>query len=170
MDERQEANAGRVAMIVLMVVMLGALGVLAWEYIRTQEVTNTPAIVVLIGTGALFFVLERIFGAEAPRNFFGQELPTGSSPQEKAERRRAYAVDAGLFAVAITAMTFGGIFLLGDTTDLDVLPVSGAPGLALLAVLELVGGGLIYYAITWALGESAARGVEKKLDRLEAGV
>ena len=168
MDERQELNAGRAAMIVLMVLVLGALGVLGWEYIRTQEVTNTPAMVVMLGAGGLFFILERVFGAEAPRTFFGHELPTGTSREERNERLRAYAVDAALFAVAMTALTFGAIYLLGDTASLDMLPVDGAAGLALLAGLELVGGGLIYFAINWILGESAARGVEKKLARLEA--
>ena len=165
MDERQELNAGRSAMIVLAVVMLGALGVLAWEYIRTQDVTNTAAIVVLLGTGGLFLLLQRMHGAEAPRSVLGHELPTGPTPQEKAERRRAYLIDSVLFAGAMTVLTFGGI-LMGDASDL--LPIEGPLGLLLLAVLEFVGGGLIFYAITYLLGESASRSVEKKLARLEA--
>lgn len=165
MDERQELNAGRAAMIVLAVLMIGCVAVLGWEYLRTQEVTNTAAIVVMLGAGGLFVLIQRMFGAEAPRTFLGQELPTGSSAAEKAGRRRAYAVDAGLFAVAMTGLTFGGI-LLGDATDL--LPIEGPLGLALLAALELVGGFAIFYAFNWVLGESAARGVEKKLSRLEA--
>lgn len=167
MDERQELNAGRAAMIVLAVLMIGCVGILGWEYVRTDEVTNTAAIVVMLGAGGLFVVLQRMFGAEAPRSFLGHELPTGSTPQEKTERRRAYAIDAGLFAIAMTVLTFGGL-LLGDLTDLEILPVGGAAGLALLAVLELVGGFVIFYAFTWFMGESAARGVEKKLARLEA--
>ena len=35
MDERQELNAGRAAMLVLLVIVLGSLAVLTWEYIRT---------------------------------------------------------------------------------------------------------------------------------------
>lgn len=167
MDERQELNAGRAAMIVLFLLMMGAVTVLGWEYLRTREVTNTAAVVVLLGAGGLFVLLERTFGAEAPRTLLGAELPTGQTPEERAQRRRAYLVDSGLFAVAMTALTFGGL-LLGDTQGLDVLPVDGAAGLALLAVLELVGGGLIYYVITWILGESAARSAEKRLARLEA--
>lgn len=164
MDERQELNAGRAAMIVLALLMIGCVAVLGWEYVRTQEVTNTAAIVVMLGAGGLFVAMQRMFGAEAPRSFLGHELPTGPTPQEKAERRRAYAIDSGLFAIAMTVLTLGGI-LMGDATDL--LPIQGPAGLALLAVLELVGSFVIFYAFTWSMGESAARSVEKKMARLE---
>ncbi|WP_016996024.1 hypothetical protein [Kocuria atrinae] len=168
MDERQELNAGRSAMIVLSVVMFGAVAVLAWEYIRTQEVTNTAAIVVLLGTGGLFLLLQRMHGAEVPRSALGHELPTGSTPQEKSERRRTYAIDAAMFAIALTALTLAGIYLVGDTSSLDILPVGGTAGIGLLVALELIGGGLIFYAFNWVMGESAARSVEKRLRKLEA--
>lgn len=156
-------------MIVLSLVMFGAVVVLAWEYIRTQEVTNTAAVVVLLGTGGLFVLLQRMYGAEVPRSVLGKELPTGAAPEDKVERRRTYAVDAALFAVALTTLTLAGIFLIGDTSTLAALPVDGAAGLVLLVALELVGGGLIFYAFNWVMGESAARSVEKKLRKLEAG-
>lgn len=167
MDERQELNAGRSAMIVLAVVMMGAVGVLGWEYLTTREVSNTPAIVVLLGTGGLFVLLQRMYGAEAPRTVLGKELPTGPSAAEVAERRRAYAVDAALFAGGLTVLTLGGL-LIGDPGFLEFLPVGGAAGIALLVLLELVGGGLIFYAFNWLLGESASRSVEKRIARLEA--
>lgn len=168
MDERQELNAGRAAMITLMLICLGALGVLTWEYIRTQEVTNTAAIVVLLGAGGLFWLFNRMFGAEAPRSVLGQELPTGSTPEEKQQRRRSYAIDAGLFSVALAAMSVGGL-ALGDAAAFGEVPeiMQGPAGMAIAGVASLVIGFAIFYGFNYLSGEQQARAVERKLDRLE---
>ncbi|XVX19452.1 hypothetical protein ACQP1U_14225 [Actinomycetota bacterium] len=172
MDERQEINAGKAALIALALICMGALGVLAWEYVRTDDVTNTGAVVVLLVSGGLFAVLQRMFGAEAPRSVLGTELPTGPSPEETATRRRSYALDAALFAVALLVMAIAG-FAMGDTAALrDSLPfaASGPAMLALFAAIDLVVSFVFFYAVNWFMGESAARSVEKRLARLEAGV
>ena len=168
MDERQELNAGRAAMITLMLICLGALGVLTWEYIRTQEVTNTAAIVFLLGAGGLFWLFNRMFGAEAPRSVLGQELPTGSTPEEKQQRRRSYAIDAGLFSVALAAMSVGGL-ALGDAAAFGEVPeiMQGPAGMAIAGVASLVIGFAIFYGFNYLSGEQQARAVERKLAKLE---
>ena len=99
MDERQELNAGRASMIVLGVIALIALGVLAWEYITTKDVTNGWAIATLLGSGALLALLMRTMGGpETPRTLLGTELPTGSSAAETAERRKWYLIDSVAFS------------------------------------------------------------------------
>ena len=81
MDERQELNAGKAAMIVLMLVVLVALGVLVQDYLADHEVTNGWAIATVLGAGGLFVLLNHLFGAEAPKDLLGRELPTGDTPQ-----------------------------------------------------------------------------------------
>ncbi|MCE1179202.1 MAG: hypothetical protein LWW86_09290 [Micrococcales bacterium] len=150
---------------------MGALGVLAWEYIRTSEVTNTGAVLVLLASGGLFAVLQRMFGAEAPRSVLGAELSTGPSPEEVATRRRSYALDAALFAVALLVLAIAG-FAMGDTAALRdslAFAASGPAVLALFAAIDLVVTFALFYAVNRFLGESAARAVERRLARLEAG-
>lgn len=168
MDERQELNAGRAAMITLMVVCLGALGVLVWDYLQDEEVTNTGAIIVLLGSGGLFWLFNRMFGAEAPRSVLGHELPTGPTPEEKAVRRRSYALDAGLFSVALAVLSVGGL-LLGDTQGMGELPAAlqGTTGLVVGALLSLVAGFVVFFGLNYLGGEQQARAVERKLARLE---
>lgn len=64
MDERQQVTAGKAALITLALICLGSLGFLAWEYLRTGEVTNTPAVLILVGSAGLFALIQRMFGAE----------------------------------------------------------------------------------------------------------
>ena len=78
MDERQELNAGRASMIVLGVIALIALGVLAWEYITTKDVTNGWAIATLLGSGALLALLTRTMG--------GPEIPPHAAGHRTAHR------------------------------------------------------------------------------------
>ena len=167
MDERQTINAGKAALITLAVVALGALGMLVWEYFRTKDVTNTAAVAVLLTAGGLFWMFERMFGAEAPRTMLGRELPTGATPDERARRRNAYASDAALFALATTILG-AGAFMLGDP---DALASLGLPGGALTGgVLGFVALFALCFSLSWLVGESDVRAVEKRLARLDAGV
>ena len=165
MDERQELNAGRAAVIVLMLLVLGAIGVLAWEYVTTKDVANTTAVVVLLGAAGTFALFQRMFGAEAPRGLWGVELPTGADAASKAERRRWYLLDSAVRSGLWTAATIGAIWF-GDL-GAGWLPFgTGAAGLVVAAVLEFVVGFAIFYAITWASGEQQSRAVERKLAAL----
>ena len=164
MDERQELNAGRAAMLVLLVIVLGSLAVLTWEYIRTQEVTNTAAIVTMLGAGGLFALFLRLFGAEAPRNVLGQELPTGATREEKRERVRSYATDAGLFAVAMAALSGAGL-AMGDAGASEAIPglLQGTAGMILGGVLAFVVTFALMFGLNYASGEQQSRAVGRKL-------
>lgn len=166
MDERQELNAGKAALAVLGIIMLVCVGILAWEYIRTNNVTNTPAIVTMIGAGGLFVVFQRMFGAEAPRTVFGRELPTGPSPAERSERKRAYAVDAATFAVALVVFAVVGFFM-GDAEALDTIAIpglgSGTVALVAATAIGTVLGFGIFYGLNYLFGESASRSVERAI-------
>ena len=155
-------------MIVLGLVAMVALGVLAWEYITTKDVTNTWAIVTLLGTGGLFLLLTRMIGgAEAPKTFLGKELPTESTAEAKAERRRAYAIDAGLFAIAMAALSVVGLSM-GDAEAVTPAFLKGTTGYVVGGAIGLIGGFAIYYGFNYLVGESASRSVEKKLARYES--
>lgn len=169
MDERQELNAGRASMIVLGVIALIALGVLAWEYITTKDVTNGWAIATLLGSGALLALLMRTMGGpEAPRTLLGTELPTGSSAAEKAERRKWYLIDSVAFSAAVSAISVVGL-LMGDPDALD-LPqfLRGTIGAVGAGIVSFVVGFGVYYLITMLTGEEKSRAVERRLARLEA--
>lgn len=164
MDERQALNAGKAALITLAVICVGALGFLTWEYVRTKEVTNTAAVLVLLVAAGLFWVFERMFGAEAPRTVFGHELPTGDSPSERAQRRRAYAADAALFAGAATVLAVGG-FMIGDPDALASLGLPGGP-----VTGGVLGFGTLFalsFGLSWLIGEADCRAVEKRLAQME---
>ncbi|MFT3875021.1 MAG: hypothetical protein QM708_01125 [Propioniciclava sp.] len=167
MDERQAINAGKAALITLAVICLGALGVLVWEYATTKEVTNTAAVAVLLVSGGLFWAFERMFGAEAPRSLLGRELPTGATAAERAERRRAYAVDALALAISGVVLGIGG-FMLGDPDAFGSLGLPGGPVTG--AVLGFVALFVISFSLSWLVGEADSRAVEKRLARLEAQV
>ena len=97
-DERQERNAGAAAQIVLAVLMIGIVGYLGVQYVRTREIGTWP-IVLLLGVGGLFWLVNRmISGAEPPKSVLGRELPT--SPESRPVRLRSYALDAALLAGA----------------------------------------------------------------------
>ena len=165
MDERQSVNAGKAALITLALIALAALGVLVVEYLQTKDVTNGAAILVLLGAGGLFWVVDRMFGAEAPRTLLGAELPTGDTPAERQRRRNAYALDAGLFAVAMTVLSIGG-FMFGDPAALDALPIPG--GVVTTGILGLVVMFALMFGLNWLLGESQSKSVEKRLAAMGA--
>ncbi|HJE50722.1 MAG TPA: hypothetical protein K8V15_01860 [Tessaracoccus flavescens] len=168
MDERQELNAGRASMIVLGLIALVALGVLVYEYVTTKDVNNGWAILTLLGSGGMLALLMRMIGgAEAPKTFLGKELPTEDTSEAKAERKRAYLIDAGLFAIAIAALSVVGL-TLGDTQAIVPAFLQGTAGMIVGAALSLVGGFVIYYAFNYVVGESASRSVEKRLARYDA--
>lgn len=167
MDERQTLNAGKAALIALAALCVGALGVLAWEYITTQAVTNGAAVLVILVAAGLFWVFERMFGAEAPRTVFGRELSTGATPIERTERRRAYAADAALFAGAMTVLAVGG-FMIGDPDALTSLGLPGGPVTG--GVLGFVTLFALSFGLSWLIGEADSRAVEKRLALMGAGV
>ena len=167
MDERQALNAGKAALITLTLIMLGALGILTVEYLQTKDVTNTAAIVVLLGAGGLFWAFQRMFGAEAPRSFLGRELPTGPTAGERTQRRKAYLLDAALFAGAMTVLAAGGL-MLGDPDAFGSLPIPG--GIASVGILGAIVSFALMFGLNWLLGESSSKAVEKRLARLEAEV
>lgn len=164
MDERQELNAGKAAMIVLMLVVLVALGVLVQDYLADHEVTNGWAIATVLGAGGLFVLLNHLFGAEAPKDLLGRELPTGDTPQEKAERRRSYLVNAVLLALGLTVLGVGGL-LLGDRAAMDWLPtfMAGTTGLVLTGVVSFLAEVAVFYGVNHVLGEMQARSVERSI-------
>lgn len=164
MDERQELNAGKAAMIVLMLVVLVALGVLVWDYLADHEVTNTWAIVTLLGAGGLFVLLNHLFGAEAPKDIFGRDLPTGDSAAERSERRRSYLLSAVVLALGLTVIGVGGL-LLGDREAMDWLPtfMAGTVGLVLTGIVSFVAEVAIFYGVNHVLGETQARAVERSI-------
>lgn len=168
MDERQELNAGRASMIVLGVITFGALGVLVYDYIVNKDITNGWPFVVLLGAGGLFALLTRLMGgAEAPKTFLGKELPTENTPEAKGERRRAYLIDAGLFAIALSALSVIGL-LLGDGQAIVPAFLQGTAGLLIGGALSLVAGFALYYGFNYLMGEQASRSVERRLARYEA--
>ncbi|GHF29373.1 hypothetical protein GCM10010218_08160 [Streptomyces mashuensis] len=169
MDERQRLKAGTSALVTLGVVMVAALGVLVWDYARTKEVTNTAAIVVLVGAAGVFALMQRVLGAEAPRSLMGIELPTGADAPSRRRRRRAYLVEALLSAVALTGLSLAGL-VLGDRQALtSALPfaVQGTPGPAALLATEFVALFAVSYAIDRALGEWSSKAVERQYARLD---
>lgn len=161
MDERQELKAGRAAMITLGVLTMGALGVLAWEYLTTKDVTNTAAVVVLLGGGGLFALLQRMTGAEAPRSLLGLELPTEDTPQARSRRTRAYLVDSVATGGAMTGLAVAGV-ALGDQSALPPV-LTGVPGMVLGAALTFAVLGGLTFVLDKAMGESASRAVERRL-------
>lgn len=165
MDERQSINAGKAALITLALICIAALGVLVVDYLQNKNVTNGAAVVVLLGAGGLFWVIDRMFGAEAPRSVLGRELPTGSSDAERTARRSSYALDAVLFATAMTVLSIGG-FLIGDPDALGSIPIPGGP--VAVGALGFVVMFALMYGLNWLLGESQSRSVEKRLAALEA--
>lgn len=165
MDERQQLTAGKAALGALFCVMIGAIAVLGWEYVTTKEVTNTAAIITVLGAGGLFWVFQIMFGAEAPRSMFGKELPTGPTPAERRTRTVAYLIDSLAFTIAMTVLALGGYFLVGDKTA--AVDIAGMPFLAALA-LGAIALFAISFALTWALGEAESRAVERRIARLEA--
>lgn len=168
MDERQELNAGRASMIVLGVIVFGALGVLVYDYIVNKDITNGWPFVVLLGAGGLFALLSRMMGgAEAPKTFLGKELPTEDTAEAKAERRHAYLIDAGLFAVAVSAFSVIGL-LMGDGQAIVPAFLQGTAGLVIGAAISLVVGFALYYGFNYLVGESASRSVEKRLAKYDA--
>lgn len=164
MDERQELNAGKAAMIVLMLVVLVALGVTVWDYLDDKEVTNGWAILTMVGAGGLFVVLNHLFGAEAPKTVTGQDLPTSNSPQDRAERRRSYLVNAVVLAVGMTVLGFGAL-LLGDTQGMDFLPtfMAGTAGLVLTGIVSFIAEVAVFFGVNHVIGEAQARSVERSI-------
>lgn len=165
MDERQAINAGKAALITLALISFGAIGVLVFDYVQNKNVTNGAAVLVLLAAGGLFWVIDRMFGAEAPRSVLGAELPTGPSDAERTRRRNSYLLDAGLFAVALTVISVGG-FALGDPDAFGSLPIPGGP--VAVAALGFVAMFAITFGLNWLLGESQSKAVEKRLARLES--
>ncbi len=161
-DERQERNAGAAAQIVLAVLMIGIVGYLGVQYVRTREIGTWP-IVLLLGVGGLFWLVNRmISGAEPPKSVLGRELPT--SPESRPVRLRSYALDAALLAGALAVLTLVAL-QLGDRpafVDAGFAGLSGVPLLAALAAVELVGGGLVFFGFNLLVGESQARLVERR--------
>lgn len=167
MDERQELNAGRAAMAVLGVICLVALGLLVYDYIVNKDITNGWPFAVLLGAGGLFALLNRIGGgAEAPKTFLGRELPTEMTADAKATRKKAYAVDAGLFAIAIAAFSVVGL-AIGDADAILPAFLQGPAGYVVGALISLVAGFAIYYGFNYLIGEEASRSVEERLARYE---
>lgn len=169
MDERQELNAGKAAMIVLMLVVLVALGIVVWDYLADDEVTNGWAVATMLGAGGLFVVLNHLFGAEAPKTVTGRELPTGSTPEEKKERLRSYLVSALALSAALTVIGLGAL-LLGDRTAMDFLPtfMAGTAGLVATAAVSLVAEVAVFFGINYLVGEAQARSVEKQIAKYNA--
>ena len=168
MDERQELNDGRASMIVLGLIALVALGVLVYEYVTTRDVNNGWAILTLLGSGGMLALLMRMIGgAEAPKTFLGKELPTEDTSEAKAERRQAYLIDAGLFAVAVSAFSVIGL-LMGDGQAIVPAFLQGTAGLVIGAAISLVVGFALYYGFNYLVGESASRSVEKRLAKYDA--
>lgn len=152
---------------VLFVVTIGCLGWLTWEYVTTKDVTNTTAVVLMLGSGALFSAFYSMFGAEAPTSMFGIELPTGATREERVTRVRSYLLDSGVFTLAMVALSVVGYFLVGDKGAFDNAFGLPLPIAALLAALATFA---IYFVVTWALGEAESRAVERRLAKLEAGI
>lgn len=165
MDERQELNAGRAAMITLGVLTIGALVVLAVEYVTTKTVTNMAAMAVLLGGGVLFSLIQRMQGADAPRSMIGLELPTGASDADKAKRRRAYLLDAAAFGVAMTALAVVGL-AMGDPSAVPAI-VAGPVGMVLGGLVTFVAAFAFAFAVDHVLGESSSKAVERRLTKLE---
>lgn len=165
MDERQSVNAGKAALITLALISFGAIGVLVFDYVQNKEVTNGAAVITLLGAGGLFWIIDRMFGAEAPRSLLGAELPTGPSAGERGRRRNSYALHAGLFAIALTVLSVGGL-AIGDPDAFGTLPLPG--GIVTSAVLGLTVMFGLAFGLNWVLGESQSKSVEKRLAALEA--
>ncbi|MEV0694438.1 hypothetical protein [Streptomyces sp. NPDC050388] len=169
MDERQHLKAGRSALVALGAVMFAALGVLVWEYIQTKEVTNTAAILVLVGGAGVFALVQRVLGAEAPRSLMGVELPTGADAPSRRQRRRAYLRGALLFAAVLTGLSLAGLALGGTQELTSGLPfaVQGTLGLVALLGAEFLALFAVSYAVDWALGEWSSKAVERQYARLD---
>lgn len=117
-------HAGKGVLITLALVSFGAIGALVFDYVTNKMITNGVAVVVLLGAGGLFWILDRMFGIEGPRTLLGSALPVGSAEADVARRRTSYLVDAAIFAalwtaVAVLAFTVGG--LQGGTITMAIV-------------------------------------------------
>lgn len=117
-------HAGKGVLITLALVSFGAIGALVFDYVTNTTITNGVAVMILLGAGGLFWILDRMFGTEGPRSLLGTALPTDASEADVARRRTSYLVDAVIFAatwtlVAVLAFTVGG--LQGGTITMAVI-------------------------------------------------
>lgn len=169
MDERQKLNAGNAAMIVLFLLGLGGVGYMVWDFVSHGDITNVPVVVLVVAAWGLFYLLYQVFGGEAPKNLFGKELPTGSSAEDRAARRRSYLVDSTLFAAGMSVLSLLAYFFVGpDSADLLPPFLQGAAGVVVGLIIEFVLLWVVFYVFTRWASEAEARSVERKLARLEA--
>lgn len=170
MDERQTMNAGKAAIAALFLVVMVCLGIAAWDYFSNGRIDHGwPIIVMVLGAG-LFWMLESLLGAEAPRGVLGEELPTGSSSSARRVRFASYALSAAGLAAGLTLVGALGYFLADDKQAFDLLPISGAGGPVGLFVVSFVAEIVIFFALNVLLGEMAARRHERTLARLEGSI
>lgn len=158
MDERQKqitcramANAGIFLMICIIVSMLCKVFTeesLGWEFWS------------LLGASVVLIVSRRKLGdVEEPKDVMGKPLPTGNTRQEKNIRKKDYAIQSAIFALACTVMD---ILLVAsgkdDVADLELAELlfpslSKGATVAVTAVIAFVGMFLISYVFDYLLGE-----------------
>ncbi len=169
MDERQKLNAGSASMIILFLGGLGALGYLIWDFIAHDDITKPSVLVIMLVAWGLFYLLYQVFGGEAPKNLFGQELPTGNDDEDRSARRRSYLLDASVSAVCLTALSvMAALFVAPDAAFLIPGPLQGPALIAVSAAVEFGVVLAIFYGVDRWMGESASRSYERKMAALEA--
>lgn len=168
MDERQKLNAGSASMIILFLGGLGALGYVIWDYVAHGDITKPIVLVLMLAMWGLFYLLYQVFGGEAPKNMLGHELPTGTRDEDRRARRRSYLVDAVLTAGYLTGLSVvAAMFLTPDAGFLIPGPLQGTALIAVSAVVEFVLVLVVFYGISYWMGEAASRSYERKMAKLE---
>ncbi|MFT3942246.1 MAG: hypothetical protein QM705_00280 [Ancrocorticia sp.] len=169
LDERQKLNAGSAAIITLFLVGLGCFGYVVWDFIAHGDITNPTVLVIMLVTWGLFYLFYQVFGNEAPKTMLGRELETGPSSAERRNRRRSYLWDSLLSAVFLTGLTAAAMFVEPGVLDAVPVPLTGGALIVVSLAAEFLITALIFFAISYTMGEVASRSFERKMAKLEAG-
>ena len=158
MDERQKqitakaVTNGFIFLIICMVIALvhdiATTGDAGWELWS------------LIGASLVIIISRRILGdVEQPKNIMGKPLPTGSSKQDRTARKKDYAIQSGIFALACACMD---ILLMSagaeDVTDYELTTLlfpslEKGVAVAVTAVIAFVTMFIISYVCEYLIGE-----------------
>ena len=120
-DEMQQKVVGDAGVVCTVVTFIYLLVECVYKYIKTKDIFScTWELGLLILISVIFYLfVGRIMEMIVPKPVFGRALPTDKSKESKRKRMVSYVVEALVFSIALSVISFGfskmGVDAMGYT-------------------------------------------------------
>ena len=157
LDEMQQKVVGDAGVVCTVVTFIYLLVECVYKYIKTKDIFScTWELGLLILISVIFYLfVGRIKEMNVPKTVFGRALPTDKSKESKRKRMVSYVVEALVFSIALSVISFGfskmGVDAMGYTEIL----------------IEAVGLFIVAGLINFVVGEYYCNKYEKWIKSLD---